>query len=180
MCSPLKDGVIIFYEYKMSTLLIYLITLFFFLYNNENTYHFQLKNNSSYVIKHDSNFTQSTFLSFRFSFQVKELIFILSTNIRQKTIFLSSLYLFILSQMKLLSFSPKWSLSAGVLYIGNTIPNLDMAKRVRIFWLDSTRKIPNLNLIFLTQSKNGLTRDSTWPDPNLSRTNFFKTLFFFW
>ena len=91
----------------MSTLLIYLITLFFFLYNNENTYHFQLKNNSSYVIKHDSNFTQSTFLSFRFSFQVKELIFILSTNIRQKTIFLSSLYLFILSQMKLLSFSPK-------------------------------------------------------------------------
>jgi len=108
----------------MSSLLIYLITLFFFLYNNENTYHIQLKNNSSYVIKHDGNFTQYfSLLPFFISTKQKNLYLFFLLTYGRKLSFLSSLYLFILSQMKLLSFSPKWSLNAGVLYIGNTIPN---------------------------------------------------------
>ena len=93
MCSPLKDGVIIFYEYKMSTLLIYLITLFFFLYNNENTYHIQLKNNSSYVIKHDGNFTQYFSLLPFFSTKQKNLYLFFLLTYGRKLSFLSSLIL---------------------------------------------------------------------------------------
>ena len=78
------------------------------------------------------------------------------------------------------------SLWLGFMLMGSIfilMNELDMAKRVRKFW-------PNLNPIFLTRSKNELTRNPTrffcgstrpdqnnpWPDPLKNSQNFF---FFF-
>ena len=67
------------------------------------------------------------------------------------------------------------------------LARIDMAIRVRIFWPDPTRKIPDPNPILFTRSKNGLTRDPTrfyygstrpdpdnpWPDPLKKSLIFF-------